>query len=64
MTNRSKGLDLVVEVPEELWMEIHNTEGCDQNHPKEKEMREGKVVSEEALQIAEKRRKGEGKRER
>ena len=55
---------MVVEVPEELWMEVHNTEGCDQNHPKEKEMQEGKVVSEEALQIAEKRRKGKGERER
>ena len=30
--------------------------GGDQNHPQEKEMQEGKVVSEEALQIAEERR--------
>jgi len=27
-------------------------EGCDQNHPTEKEMQEGKVVVKEALQIA------------
>ena len=33
-----------------------------QNHPKEKEM-QGKVVSEEAFQIAEKRREGKGERE-
>ena len=35
--------------------------GGDQNHPQEKEMREGKMV--EALQIAEKRREAEGKGE-
>ena len=52
---------MVVEVPEELWMEVHNTEGCDQNHPKEKEMQKGKMVSEEALQIAEKRRETKAK---
>ena len=35
----------------------HCTGGSDQNHPQEKEMQKGKmVVSEEALQIAEKRR--------
>ena len=32
-------------VPEELWTEVHNTiQETDQNHPKEKEMQEGKVV--------------------
>ena len=38
----------------------------DQNHPQEKEMQEGKWLSKEALQIAEKRRevKGKGERER
>ena len=43
----------------------HCTSG-DQNHPKEKEMQEAKWLSEEALQIAEKRRevKGKGERER
>ena len=39
--NRFKGLNLVDRVPEELWMEVHG--GSDQNHPKEKEMQEGKV---------------------
>ena len=44
--NRFKGLDLVDRMPEELWTEVHNivTGGSDQNHPKEKEMQEGKVV--------------------
>ena len=43
MTNRFKGLDLIDRAPEELWMEVR-TGGCDQNHPKEKEKQEGKVV--------------------
>ena len=40
--------------------------GGDQNYPKEKEMQEGKMKSEEFLQTAEKRReaKGRGERER
>ena len=42
MANRFKGLELVDGVPEELWMEVHG--GSDQNHPKEKEMQEGKRV--------------------
>ena len=36
----------------------------DQNHPKEKEMQEGKVVSEEALEIAEKGRERKGERQK
>ena len=39
--NRFKGFDLVNSVPEELWTEVCNTV---QNHPKGKEMQEGKVV--------------------
>ena len=42
MANRFKGLELVDRVPEELWMEVHG--GSDQNHPKEKEMQEGKMA--------------------
>ena len=35
----------------------------DKNHPQEKEMQKGKMVSEEALQIAEKRKvKGKGEK--
>ena len=40
--NRFKGLYLVDRVPKELWMELHNT--GEQNHLKEKEIQEGKVV--------------------
>ena len=45
--NRFKGLDLVDRASEELWTEVHSIvkEGSsDQNHPKEKEMQEGKGV--------------------
>ena len=42
----------------------HCIGGSDQNHPKEKEMQEGKVVAEKALQIAEERREVKSKRER
>ena len=41
-----------------LW---HYTGGSDQEHPQEKEMQKAKLLSEEALQIAEKRREMEGK---
>ena len=44
--NRLKGLDLVNRVPEEL-SDRHAYQcrgGGDQNHPKDKEMQEGKVV--------------------
>ena len=43
---------------------LRYTGGGDQNYPKEKEMHEGKWLSEEALQIAEKRREAKGKGER
>ena len=43
--NRFQGLDLVERVPENYgWRFIHCIRGSDQNHPKEKEMQEGKVV--------------------
>ena len=45
VTNRSKRLDLIARVPEELWMEVHDmTGGSDQDHPQEKEMQKGKMV--------------------
>ena len=45
---------------------LHCTGGSDQYHPQEKEMQKGKWLSEEDLQIAEKRRevKGKGEKER
>ena len=69
VTNRFKGLDLVVRVPEELWTEVHNTvqKAVTKTIPKKKKCKKAKKwLSEEALQIAEKRRevKGKGERER
>ena len=63
VTNRFKGLDLIDRVPEELWMEV-----CDivqdvvvKTMPKKKKCKKAKCLSEETLQIAEKRRKAKGK---
>ena len=42
----------------------HCMGGSDQNHPEEKEMQKGKWLSEEGLQIAEKRKEAKGKREK
>ena len=50
VTNRSKELALVGTVPEELWTEVH-----DKTIPKKKKCKKAKWLSEEALQIAEKR---------
>ena len=37
-------------MPEELWMEVLIfTGGSDQNHPREKEMQEGKVVVQQSF---------------
>ena len=55
-------------MPEELWTEICNTvqEAVTKTIPKKKKRKKAKTLSEEALQIAEKRRevKGKGERER
>ena len=53
-------------MPEELWMEVCNTvqEVVIKNIPKKKEMQKGKWLSEEALQIAEKRRDVKSKGEK
>ena len=70
MTNRFKGLDLIDRVPEELWMEVRDMkvvqEAKIKNIPKKKKCKKAKWLSEEALQIAEKRKeaKGNGERER
>ena len=42
----------------------HCTGGIDQDHPQEKESKKAKWLSEEALQIAKKRRETKGKREK
>ena len=63
VTYRFKGLDLTDRVPEELRMEIRNTvqEAGTKIIPKEKKSKKAKWLSEEALQIAEKRREAKGK---
>ena len=55
--NRFKGLDLIDRVPEELWMEVCDIvqEAVIKTIPKKKKCRKAKWLSEEALQIAEKR---------
>ena len=64
--NRFKGLDLIDRVPEELWTEVHNTvqKTGIKNIPMEKKQKKAKWLSEEALQIAVKRREVKSKRER
>ena len=55
--NRFKGLDLTDRVPDELWMGVHDIvqEAVIGIIPKEKKCKKAKWLSEEALQIAEKR---------
>ena len=52
-------------MPEELWMEVRNTvqETVIKTIPKKKKCKKAKWSSEEALQIAEKRREAKGKGE-
>ena len=65
VTKRFKGLHLIPRVLEELWTDSKYFKGgSEQNHTKEKEMQQGKWLSEEALHIAKKRKvKGKEKRE-
>ena len=66
VTSRFKGLDLIDRVPEELWMQVHNIlqEAVIKTIPKKKKYRKENWLSEEALQIAEKRREAKGKGEK
>ena len=66
--NRFKGIDLIDRVPDELWTEVHDIEqetGL-KTIPKKNKCKKPKWLSEEALQIAEKRReaKDKGKKKR
>ena len=56
--NRFKGLDLIDRVPEELWTEVPDTiqKAGIKTIPMEKKCKKAKWLSEEALQIAVKRR--------
>ena len=64
--NRFKGLDLIDRVPDELWNKVHDIvqETGIKSIPMEKKCKKAKWLSEEALQIAEKRREAKGKREK
>ena len=66
MRNRFKGLNLIDRVPEELWTEVHNTiqEVVIKIIPKKKKCKKAQWLSEEALQIAEKRREAKSKGEK
>ena len=57
--NRFKGLDLVDRVPKELWTGVCNIvqEVVTKTIPKKKRCRKAKWLSEEALQIAEKKKR-------
>ena len=64
--NRFKGLDLIDRVPDELWMEVRDIvqETGIKTIPKKKKCKKAKWLSEEALQIAVKRREAKSKGEK
>ena len=66
MTDRFKGLDLIDRVPDELWTEVHDIvqETGIKTIPMEKKCKKAKWLSEEALQIAMKRREAKAKKKR
>ena len=67
VTNRFKGLDLIDRVPKELWMEVCNIVQVAEikTIPKKQKYKKTQWLSEDALQIAEKRKvKGKGEKER
>ena len=63
VTNRFKGLYLIDRVSEELWTEVHYIvqEVVIKTTPKKKKCKKAKWLSEEALQIAVKRREAKSK---
>ena len=66
MRNRFKGLDLIDRVPDELWTEVCDIvqEAVIKTIPKKKKCKKAKWLSEEALQIAVKRREVKSKGEK
>ena len=67
VTNQFKELDLVDRVPEELWRAVRDIvqEAVINTIPKEKKFKKGKWLSEQALQVAVKRKvKSKGEKER
>ena len=66
VTNRFKGLDLIDRVPEELWTGVCGIvqEVVIKTIPKKKKCKKAKWLSEEALQIDEKRKEAKDKGEK
>ena len=68
VTNIFKGVDLINRVPEEQWTDVHDRvqEAVIKTISKKKKCKKVKWLSEEALEIAKKRRevKGKGEKER
>ena len=66
MRHRFKGLDLIDRVPDELWMEVRDIvqETGIKTIPKKNKCKKAKWLSEEALQIAVKRREAKSKVEK
>ena len=66
MRNRFKGLDLIYRVPDELWTEVRDIvqETRIKTIPMENKCKKAKWLSEEALQIAVKRREAKSKGEK
>ena len=64
--NIFKGLDLIDRVPDQLWTEVHDTveEKGIKTIPKKKKCKKAKWLSEEAFQIAVKRREVKRKGEK
>ena len=64
LRNRFKGLVLIDRVPDELWTDVHDIvqETGIKTIPKKKKCKRAKWLSEEALQIAVKRREVKSKR--
>ena len=62
--SRFKGLDMIDRVPDELWMKVRDIvqEAMIKTIPKKKKCKKANWLSEEALQIAVKRREATGKR--
>ena len=66
MRNKFKGLDLIDNVPDELRRDVHDIvqETGMKTIPKKKKCKKAKWLSEEGLQIAEKRREAKSKGEK
>ena len=66
VTNRSKGLDLIDRVSEELWAEVRDIvqEAMIKTIPRKRKCKKAKWLSEDALQIAVKRREAKSKGEK